>query len=157
MTDKHMESDTVALLTPVPNGKVVAAICSINKIRGMVIETSAGAFAVIEDTSEGSTEAAAAAISTFVRDHPVLAMERREGQVTIHQWLGGTQGKKLAPGLALDQAPGAITTLMMGTQTIDELAETHPDKVFKANMSRFTAFRQLRKLAKQAKKEQRRG
>jgi hypothetical protein len=151
VSEKHLERDTVALLTPIPNGRVLAALCALNKIRGQVIETSAGAFAVIEDTADGSTDAAAAAVSAFVKDRPIVAMERRGGQITIHQWLAGVKGKKLAPGLALDQAPGAITTLMMGTQTIDELAGTHEDRVYSANMGRFAAFRELRKLAKVAK------
>jgi len=152
VSEKHLERDTVALLTPVPNGKVLAALCALNKIRGQVIETSAGAFAVIEDTSDGSTDAAAQAVSAFVKDRPIVAMERRSGQITIHQWLAGTKGAKLAPGLALDQAPGAIMTLMMGTQTIEELAATHEDKVYSANMGRFAAFRELRKLAKAARR-----
>jgi hypothetical protein len=151
--EKHLARDTVALLTPIPNGKVLASICAINGIKGQVIETSAGAFAVLDDTSEGSTDTAGHAISAFVKDRPILALERRAGQVTIRRWLAGTQGDSLPPGLALDQAPGAITTLMMGTQTIEELALTHPDKVYSASMSRFSAFRSLRKLAKQAKKE----
>jgi hypothetical protein len=155
VSEKHLERDTVALLTPIPNGKVLAAICSLNKIQAKVIETSAGAFAIIDDTSDGATEHAAQVVSSFVRDHPMLAMERRGGQLTIHRWESGVQGKKLPPGLALDQAPGAITSLMMGTQTIEELAQTHDDKVFSANMGRFTAFRALRKLAKQAKREKR--
>ena len=155
MSESYLERDTVALLTPIPNGKVLAAICSLNKIRAQVIETSAGAFAVIDDTSDGATDAAGRTISTFVRDRPMLAMERRGGQVTIHQWLAGVKGKAVPPGLALDQAPGAITTLMMGTQTIDELRQTHPGAVFDATMGRFRAFRELRKLARQAKREAR--
>jgi hypothetical protein len=42
---------------------------------------------------------------------------------------------------------------MTGAQTIDELAATHPDKVFDARMSRMKAFRELRKLAKQARQQ----
>lgn len=150
---QEAESDTVALLTPIPNGKVLAAICSLNKIDGKVIETGAGAFAVLDDTSEGSTDRAGKVISAFVKERPMLAMERRGGQITIHRWLAGEKGEQLSPGFALDDAPGAITTLMMGTETIDGLAVTHPDKAHDANMSRIKAFRELRKLAKQAKRD----
>jgi hypothetical protein len=43
---------------------------------------------------------------------------------------------------------------MTGSQTIDELAATHPDKVFDARMGRMKAFRALRGLSKQARKDQ---
>lgn len=154
MGERHLEQDTVALLTPIPNGKVLAAICGLNRIPARVIETSAGAFAVISDTSEGAADAAAAAVSAFVKDRPMLAMERRAGQVSIHRWQAGQQGDSVPPGLALDQAPGAITALMMGTQTIEELSATHQDKVFDAPRSRWRAFRQLRSLARDAKRGQ---
>lgn len=148
------EQETVALLTPIPNGNVLAALCSLNKIKGEVIETSAGAFAVLDDTSEGSTDHAGKVISTFIKERPMLAMERRDGQITIHQWMDGKKGESLSPGFALDQAPSAITTLMTGSQTIEELAQTHPDKVFSAKMGRFAAFKELRKLALDAKRAQ---
>lgn len=147
------EEATVALLTPIPNGKVVAAICSLNNIGGKVIETGAGAFAVLDDTSEGAVDHAGKVISTFVKDRPMLAMERRGGHITIHRWTAGAKGESLSPGFALDQAPGAITGLMMGTETIEELAVTHPDKVHDADMSRLKALMALRKLAKQAKRD----
>lgn len=145
---------TVALLTPLPNGKVLAAICSLNSISGKVIETGAGAFAVLDDTSEGAVDHAGKAISSFVKDRPMLAMERRGGHITIHRWTAGVKGESLSPGFALDEAPGAITGLMMGTETMENLAVTHPDKVHDANMGRIKAVRELRKMAKQAKRAQ---
>jgi len=147
------ETDTVALFTPIPNGKVLAAVCALNGIHGRVLETSAGAFAVIDDTSEGSTDKAGEVISGFVKDRPILALERRAGQITVTRWERGVAKEKLAPGFALDDAPGAVVSLMTGSQTIDELAATHPDKVFDARMGRMKAFRELRKLSKQAQRE----
>ena len=147
------ETDTVALFTPIPNGKVLAAVCALNGIHGRVLETSAGAFAVIDDTSEGSTDKAGEVISGFVKDRPILALERRAGQITVTRWERGVATEKLAPGFALDDAPGAVVSLMTGSQTIDELAATHPDKVFDARMGRMKAFRELRKLSKQAQRE----
>jgi hypothetical protein len=144
---------TVAILTPIPNGKVLAAVCAVNGIQGQVIETSAGAFAVLDDASQGATDQAGQAISTFVKAQPILAMERRDGHITVTQWLAGENKGNLPPGLALDQAPGAITTLMTGAQTIDELAQTHPDKVHTARMGRLKAVRELRKLGKQARNQ----
>ena len=149
---RHVDEDTVALFTPIQNGRVLAAVCALNGVHGRTIETSAGAFAVLDDTSAGAVDHAGQVISTFVKTQPILAMERRKGQITIRRWLGGTKGDTLPPGLALDQAPGVITTLMSGTQTIDELAQTHPGKVFEARMSRFQAFRELRRASKDAKR-----
>ena len=151
------ETDTVALFTPIPNGKVLAAVCALNGIHGRVLETSAGAFAVIDDTSEGSTDKAGEVISGFVKDRPILALERRAGQITVTRWERGVAKEKLAPGFALDDAPGAVVSLMTGSQTIDELAATHPDKVFDARMGRMKAFRELRKLSKQAQREAQQG
>lgn len=149
----HVDNDTVALFTPIQNGRVLAAVCALNGVHGQTIETAAGAFAVLDDTSVGAVDHAGQVVSAFVKTQPILAMERRAGQITIHQWLGGVKGEKLPPGLALDEAPGVITTLMAGTQNIDELAATHPGKIFQARMSKFAAFRELRRAAKDAKRQ----
>jgi len=145
-------TDTVALFTPIPNGKVLAAVCAVNGIKGRVLETAAGAFAVLDDASEGSTDKAGEVISGFVKDRPILALERRAGQITVTRWEAGVAREKLAPGFALDDAPGAVVSLMTGAQTMDDLAAVHPDKVFNARMGRMKAFRELRKLSKQAQR-----
>ncbi len=154
-SEPHLERDTVAMLTPIPNGKVLAAICGINKIYAKVIETPAGAFAVLDDSSESACDDAAAAISMFVKDRPMLAMERRDGQISIRQWLGGAKGSPVSPGLALDKAPNSITRLMTGTRTIEQLAADHPEMVHAGHTTRWGAFWALRRLSAQAKREQR--
>lgn len=146
------EPDTVALFTPIPNGEVLAAVCAVNGLKGRVIETAAGAFAVLDDTSDGATDKAGEVISGFVKDRPILALERRTGQITVTQWEAGVKVDTLAPGLALDKAPGVIISLMTGAQTMDELVVTHADRVFDARMGRMKAFKALRALAKQAKR-----
>lgn len=151
----HIEKDTVALFTPIQNGRVLAAVCALNGVKGQTIETSAGAFAVLDDTSQGAVDVAGEVVSAFVKTQPILAMERRAGQITVRRWFEGAKGDTLPPGLALDEAPGVITTLMAGTQTIDEIALTHPGKVFQARMSKLAAFRELRKAAKDAKRSYR--
>ena len=156
MTDPA-ESDTVALFTPIPNGKVLAAVCAVNGLRGRVLETAAGAFAVLDDTSAGATEKAGEVLSGFVKDRPILALERRAGKLSVTRWEAGVAREKLAPGFALDDAPGAVVTLMTGAQTMDDLAAVHPEKVFDARMSRMAGFKALRKLSKQAQKEQEQG
>ena len=147
------EPDTVALFTPIPNGEVLAAVCAVNGLKGRVIETSAGAFAVLDDTSDGATDKAGEVISGFVKDRPILAMERRQGQITVTQWEAGAKHGTLAPGLALDKAPGVIISLMTGAQTMDQLVVTHADRVFDARVGRMKAFRELRALSKKARKE----
>ncbi len=96
-------------------------------------------------------------ISGFVKDRPILALERRAGQITVTRWEAGTAREKLAPGFALDDAPGAVVSLMTGAQTMDDLAAVHPEKVFDARMGRMKAFRELRKLCKQAQRDQQQG
>ena len=142
-----------ALFTPIPHGRVLAALCGVNSVKGQVIETSAGAMAVLADASADGLDGAARAVSMFAKDRPLLAMERRDNQITVWRYMAGQRGATVPPGLALNDAPGVVTTLMSGAQTIDDLAETHADKVFDAHMSRFRAFRELRKLARQAKRE----
>ncbi|MGC4175753.1 hypothetical protein [Demequina sp.] len=147
------ESDTVALFTPIPNGRVLAAVCAVNGLKGRVLETSAGAFAVLDDTSDGATEKAGEVLSGFVKDRPILALERRSGQISVTQWQAGVAVEKLAPGFALDDAPGAVVSLITGSQTMDDLAAVHPDKVFDARMGRVKAFRELRGLSKDAQRQ----
>ena len=156
MAAEFVERDTVALLTPVANGKVLAAVCALNKIKADIIETPpTGAFAVIEDVSEGAVERAAGAMSAFIGAMPMLAMERRAGPLSIAQWQRGEMIKQLPPGLALDQAPHAVTSLMAGSKTIEQVKDEKPAAVHSSRMSRWTAFWRLRKLAGQAKREQR--
>ncbi len=142
-----------ALLTPIANGKVLAAICAINRAKGQVLETSAGTMAMLDDTDPESLDRAAAGVSAMSRDFPLLALERRDGQITVVRYANGQRGETLPPGLALNDAPGVVTTLMSGAQTIDDLAATHEDKVFSARMGRFKAVMQLRKLGAQARKQ----
>src|SRR5690606_25587852 len=113
-------------LTPIGPGRVLAALCGLNRVKAQVLETPAGAMAVLDDASAEGLERAARAVSAFVRNQPVLAMERREGQITIRRWLSGVAGDTVPPGLAIDQAPSEVIALMTGTQTIDQIAQTHP-------------------------------
>lgn len=142
-----------ALFTPIPNGKVLAALCGLNGVKARVLETSAGAFAVLDDARPDTLHGAAHSVSTFAKERPLLAMERRDGQITVWRYLAGQRGDTLPPGLALNDAPGVVTTLMTGAQTLDDLSETHADKVFDARMGKFAAFVQLRKLAKEAQQQ----
>jgi len=108
---------------------------------------------VLHDATPDNLHGAARYVSRFAKERPLVAMERRDGQITVWRYLAGQRGDTLPPGLALNDAPGVVTTLMTGAQTIADLAETHEDKVFDAHMSKFAAFRQLRTLSTQAKRE----
>lgn len=154
-TPGYLASDTVALLTPIANGKVLAAICAFNGVRCDVLEVPQGTFAVLLDDSEGAGDRAARAVSALNREIVLLAMERREGQVTIARWAGGARGDDLPPGLALDQAPEGIQKLMLGHTTIEDLLAADPSKVHSGRVGRFRAFWRLRRLGAQAKREQR--
>lgn len=142
-----------ALFTPIPNGRVLAALCALNGIKAQVLETSAGAIAVLDDATPDSLHGAAHSVSSFTKERPLVAMERRDGQITVWKYSAGQRGETLPPGLALNDAPGVVTTLMTGAQTIADVAVTHADKVFDAHMGKLAAFRQLRKLSAQAKRE----
>lgn len=143
-----------ALFTSLPNGKVLAALCALYGVKARVLETSAGAVAVLDDSAPDGLHSAASAVSSFAKDRPLLAMDRRAGQITIWKYLAGERGETLPPGLALNDAPGVVTTLMSGAQSIDDLAASHPGKVFDGRMGRFKAFRTLRTLSREAKRQQ---
>lgn len=144
---------TAALLTPIPNGKVLAALFGVNGLKGQVLENSAGTLAVLDDTSDSALHSAAAIISNFAKDSPLVALVRRDGQITAWRYFAGERGDTQAPGLILNDAPGVVSSIMSGAQTIEQIAETHPDKVFDAHMGRFAAFRLLRASAKLAKRQ----
>jgi len=146
-------SATAALLTPIPNGKVLAALFGVNGLKGRVLENSAGTLAVLDDSSDRALHAAAAIISNFAKDAPLVALVRRDGQITAWKYFAGERGDTQAPGLILNEAPGVVSTIMSGAQTIDQVAATHPDKVFDAHMSRIAALKLLRASAKLAKRQ----
>ncbi|WP_062072704.1 hypothetical protein [Demequina sediminicola] len=152
-TGDHVEKAVSAIFTPIANGRMLAAVCSLNDVKGRCLETSAGALVMLDDASIENSARAAEVLSGFVKTQPVLQMDRRGGQITIIRWLAGVNAGKVAPGLALDNAPGVLETLMTGVQTVDELAMTHPGKVFEARMSKMAAFKELRRAAKDAKKQ----
>lgn len=152
--DKSATStSTAALLTPIPNGKVLAALFGVNGLKGKVLENSAGTLAVLDDTTDHALHAAAAIISNFAKEAPLVALIRREGHITAWRYFAGERGDTQAPGLILSEAPGVVSTIMSGAQTIDQIAQTHPDKVFDAHMGRIAAFRLLRASAKLAKRQ----
>ena len=146
-------SATAALLTPIPNGKVLAALFGVNGLNGRVLENSAGTLAVLDDSSDRALHAAAAIISNFANDAPLVALVRRDGQITAWKYFAGERGDTQAPGLILNEAPGVVSAIMSGAQTIYQVAATHPDKVFDAHMSRIAALKLLRASAKLAKRQ----
>ncbi|WP_062377425.1 hypothetical protein [Demequina pelophila] len=132
-----------ALLTPMPRPGFVTALCALNKISGRVLETSAGSLLVLDDASPEASEAAAKACSGFASKVHFLLVRNEAGQLTADLWAGGSQQRSLPPGLALADAPGVVTSILTGAQTIDDVAETHPEKVHGTNMGRIAAFRLL--------------
>lgn len=154
-TPGYLARDTVALLTPIADGKVFAAICALNGVKCDVLEVPQGTFAVLVDDAEGAGDRAARAVTALHREVVLLAMERRAGQVTITRWARGERGEDLPPGLALDEAPEGIQRLMLGRVTIEDLLADDPSKVHSGRVGRLRAFWRLRRLAAQAKRERR--
>lgn len=149
------EGEFVGLLAPIPNGQVLAALCQLNRLPCRTLENSAGTIAVFDDTSRETGEKAGKAISAHARGLQVVVLDRRDGQLTVDLYKGGAKTKSLAPGLALSDAPGVVLSLASGGQSLDEVAATHPEKVFEGRGGRWAAFRALQRLGKQAREEQR--
>lgn len=153
-TPGYLARDTVALLTPIENGKVLAAICALNGCKCDVIEFRQGTLAVLVDDREGLADFAAMRVGGFAKTAMLLAMERRDGQLSIVSWTGGIRGEELPPGLALDRAPEAVVALMSGAMTIETLLEHAPGRVLSGRMGRWRAFWALRRLSREGRREQ---
>ena len=153
----HLARDTVALLTPVLDGEALAAICALSKCPCDVIAFKQGSLAVMADDREGLADDAAARVGRILGDVVVLAMERRDGQLSVVAWKGGVRGEELPPGLALDRAPEYIVALMTGTMTIEQLIEHVPDCVYSGRMGRWQASRILRRALRDARRQRSEG
>ncbi len=153
-TPGYLARDTVALLTPIPNGKVLAAICALNGCRCDVLEVDRGTLAIMVDTVEGAADRAAIGLAAFAQEIIVLAMERREGQLSVVPFTGGARGNPLPPGLALDRAPEVVISLMTGAVTIEDVLEKDPSKVHSGRVGRVRAAWRLRKLSRESRRKQ---
>lgn len=150
----YLARDTVALLTPVANGKVLAAVCALGGCRCDVIEFRQGTLAVMVDDREGLADVAAMRAGAFIKEATILAMERRDGQLSVVSWKGGVRGEEMPPGLTLDRAPEPVVALMTGAMTIEQLLEHAPDRVYSGRMGRWRAFWALRRLARKGRRQQ---
>lgn len=147
-------ADFAAILSPIPSSRFITAACALNKIDARILTTSGGPIAVLTDASEEAVAKAAKTLSAFVSRAEFMLVTNRGGQASAQIWLGGQAVRTLPAGLALNDAPGVLTTLVTGAQTLDQVAETHPDKVHSATMGRFAAYRELLKETKRLKQEQ---
>lgn len=132
-----------AILSSIASSGFLTSLCAFNKIGARVLETSGGPVAVLEDASPEAVAKAAKTVSSFVARAEFMVLTQRDGQAAAQIWLGGRAAKDIPAGLALGDAPGVVTTLLTGAQTIDELAASHPDKVHSTQMGRLKAYRQL--------------
>ncbi len=135
--------DVAVILAPVPRARFVTALCAFHRVGASVLETAAGPMAVLDDGTPEATADAARALSAFLKGLDFLVVENRGGTVRVTSWKGGAAVRELPAGLALADAPGVVTSIVTGAQTIEQLAATHPDKVHRADMGRFAAYREL--------------
>lgn len=155
LPDGAPAGDLAILLTQVANGQALAALCALSGAKGRVIEITGGTVAVLDDASPEALDKAAAAVSSFAKGAPLVSIDRRGGQLTAWSYYDGVQGKKQPPGLLLSEAPSVVIALVTGTQTMDDLAADHPEKVHEARMGQLKAVWRLRRLAAKARREQR--
>lgn len=154
MTDsaKH---EFVGIFTPIPNGKVLAALCQLNGAGGQVLENAAGTLAVLDTPDLAAGETAGKAVSLYARGLQIAVLDRRDGHLTVNVYVNGQHVKAVPGGLALADAPGVVLSLATGAQTVDEIAATHPEKVFSSRGSRWGAFWALRRLGREARRQAR--
>ncbi len=145
------DAEVLAVFTPVGDQRVLAAVMAMGGCKGRVILTSGGAFGVLDDASDEMAAKVGQVVSNFVKTMPVVVLDRKDGQITAIEWRAGARGEALPPGLALDNAPGVVLSVMSGSQDFDEVAALHEDKVADARLSQGKAFRSLRAVAQEAK------
>jgi len=146
--------DFTAIFAPIPNGKVMAALCQLNGLKARVLETAAGTLSVLDDNAPGAGTKAGEVVSVYAKHLQVLVLDRRDGQMTVDMFQAGRHVKSLPPGLALSDAPGVLLSLATGGQTMDDLVATHPDKVFVARGSKWSAFWALQRLGREGRRQQ---
>lgn len=138
----ELSAKVAFLITPIAGGDRLAAACAMAGINANAVGTEIGAIAQLEDSLHLS--AAAISISKLLGKVELLAVERVDGQLTIHSWAEGAQVKKLAPGLVLDGTPSGVLDVLTGSAELEELGEVFPSQ----NLGKFAAFRMLRKKRK---------
>jgi len=146
--------DVAVILSPIPRTRFMVALCALTKVRATVLETSAGPMAVLDDATPEGARRSAKALSAFVQQAEFVLVESRAGNIHVDVWKGADAVRELPPGLALNDAPGVVTSILTGVQTIDQVAETHPDKVHTTDMGRVSAYRELLRETKALKKGQ---
>lgn len=130
------------LITPIAGGDRLAAACAMAGIDAEAVSTEIGAIAQLSDPVQ--LDGAAISISRLLGNNELLAVERQDGQLTIHSWAQGAKQKKLAPGLVLDSAPSGVLDVLSGAADLAELGEVFPSN----KIGKFAAFRMLRKKRK---------
>ena len=110
---------------------------------------------MLDDTTVEGLDEAATAVSAFLKDQPLVALRTQSGQMAAARYRAGQRVEDVSPGMALAHAPSVVSTLMAGGQSIDDLAQSHPDKVFSARMGRVRALRDLYSAARQVRRSQR--
>lgn len=129
---------TVAVVvTQVAVAEALAAACSLASVDVDAVPSPVGAIAVLREPAAGVS--AAGAVSTLLRQVPVVLLERREGKITASQWVGGAQQKELPAGLVLSGAPPVLEDLLLGDVPVGEIEGA----VSSVGLSRWKAMRLL--------------
>lgn len=129
---------TVAVVvTQVAVADALAAACSLASVDVDAVPSPVGAIAVLREPATGAT--AAGAVSTLLRQVPVVLLERREGKITASQWVGGAHQKELPAGLVLSGAPPVLEDLLLGDVPAGEIEGV----VSSVGLSRWKAMRLL--------------
>ena len=129
---------TVAVVvTQVAVAEALAAACSLAGVDVDAVPSPVGALAVLRDPGAGVS--AAGAVSTLLRQVPVVLLERREGKVSASQWVAGAHQKDLPAGLVLSGAPEVLEELLLGDLPAADVEGAVPS----VGMSRWKAMRLL--------------
>jgi hypothetical protein len=135
------------LVTQVGAAEPVAAACALAGLEVDAVLSGVGVLVVCRDTSEGAPERVAATLTRSLGGVPAVLIVRRNGQMRAHQWVDGEQGEEMIASIAVDGAPEALSNLLLGIETVDDL----PGVVTSVGLGRIKAMRMLASSAKAAR------
>jgi len=140
-TTGEPEEPVVAILvTQVAGARPLAAACALAGVDVDAVASPVGALAVLRDTRDAATTAAAAAaVSGMLRTSPVVLLDRRAGRIAASRWVAGEREDDLPPGLVMSGAPEVLDDLLVGGRPVTEVEGVETS----VGMTRWAAVRAL--------------
>ena len=142
--------ELAALMTPLKDASMLAALCSLCELAADAFPTASGAIAALHGTELGGKvspeagESAAHKLTRALPGLPIVLLTRADGQLTASRYVNGQEAQQLAPGLLLSSAEDAVVDIFTGQLAPQQAAGVVSSSNWsvdqaQAYLSRFTA------------------